>query len=96
MGTKTSGTSTSGTKKAGTKQTTPPKGRATPKRDPRPSARGRYRSTIQWGLVALGVLALIVLAVVIGADWNDRVTHDPNAVASVVGIRYAPAALLVG
>lgn len=68
-----------GNKKAGTKQTTPPKGRPTPKRDPRPSGRGRYRSTIQWGLVALAILTVIVLAVVFGADWSDRL-FDPGPV----------------
>lgn len=88
-----------GTKSSGTKQTTPPKGRATPKRDPRPSVRGRYRSTIQWGLVALAVLALIVVAIVIGADWNDRVIHDPSAspavARDVVGVTLASVASLL-
>ncbi len=67
-----------GTKKAGTKQTTAPKGKPTPRRDPRPSNRGRYRSTIQWGLVALAILTVIVLAVLFGPDWSDRLFRDNN------------------
>lgn len=72
------------TKKPGAKQTTPPKGRPTPKRDPRPSNRGRYRSTIQWSLIAAAILAVIVVAVIFGPDWSDRLFDRGPALPTIV------------
>lgn len=84
-----------GSKRTGAKQTTPPKGRPTPKRDPRPSKRGRYRSTIQWGLIALAILVLIVLAVLFGPDWSDRL-FDTAPAAPVAEIGTSVAAVVGG
>jgi hypothetical protein len=57
------------------KALTPPKGRATPTRDREPSAWADRWVTLQWAALGLLVVAVVVVAIYIGADQEPRPLH---------------------